>query len=151
MVWGLRTQASRSTGVSPYFLVYGSEAILPADIAFRASRVENYDKEQATAIRTEDVDRAEEECLITYIRTAKYLEGLRRYYNRNIKGRSFAVGDLVLRRKQKTKGMHKLSSPWEGPYVVKEVTRPGSYRLCELDGIDIPNSWHIEHLIRFYP
>ena len=102
VVWGLRTQASHSTGVSPYFLVYGSEAILPADIAFRAPRVEHYDEEQATAIRTEDVDRAEEECLITYIRTAKYLEGLRRYYNRNIKGRSFAVGDLVLRRKQKT-------------------------------------------------
>ena len=34
MVWGLCTQASRSTGVSPYFLVYDSEAILPVDIAF---------------------------------------------------------------------------------------------------------------------
>ena len=46
--------------------------------------------------------------------------------------------------------MHKLSSPCEGPYVVKEVTQPGSYRLCDLDGLDVPNSWHIEHLIRFY-
>ena len=111
MVWGLRTQASRSTGVSPYFLVYGSEAILPVDIAFQAPRVEHYNEEQATAVQTEDVDRAEEECLITYVRIAKYLEGLQRYYNRNIKGRSFAVGDLILRRKQKTEGMHKLSSP----------------------------------------
>ena len=81
------------------------------DIAFRAPRVENFDEEQATAIQTEDVNRAEEECLITCVRTTKYLEGLRRYYNCNVKGRSFAVGDLVLRRKQKTKGMHKLSSP----------------------------------------
>ena len=113
--------------------------------------MENYDEEQAIAVRTEDVDRAEEERLITCVRITKYLEGLRRYYNHNIKGRSFPIGDLVLRRKQKTKGMHKLSSPWEGPYVVKEVTRPGSYRLCDLDGIDVPNSWHIEHLIRFYP
>ena len=109
--------------MTPYFLVYGSEAILPADVTFRAPRVENYDEEQAEAIQSEDVDRVEEECLITYVRTAKYLEGLWRYYNRNIKGRSFAVGDLVLHRKQKTEGMHKLSSPWEGPYVVKEVTR----------------------------
>ena len=113
--------------------------------------MENYDEEQATAVWTEDVDRAEEEHLITCVRIAKYLEGLWRYYNRNVKGRSFTVGDLVLRRKQKTEGLHKLSSPWEGPYVVKEVTRPGSYRLCDLDGIDVPNSWHIEHLIRFYP
>ena len=34
VVWGLCTQASRSTSVSPYFLVYGSEVILPADVAF---------------------------------------------------------------------------------------------------------------------
>ena len=34
VVWGLRTQGSRSTGVSSYFLVYGSGAILPTDIAF---------------------------------------------------------------------------------------------------------------------
>ena len=69
------------------------------DITFRAPRVENYDEEEAAAVQTEDVDRAEEERLITCIRTAKYLEGLRKYYNRNIKGRSFAVGNLILRRK----------------------------------------------------
>ena len=62
--------------MSPYFLVYGSEAILLADIAFRAPRVEHYNAEQAIAIQTEDVDRAKEERLITCIRTAKYLEGL---------------------------------------------------------------------------
>ena len=73
--------------------------------------MENYDEEQAVAIRTEDIDRAEEERLITCIRIAKYLEILWRYYNRNVKGCSFAIGDLVLRKKQKTKGMHKLSSP----------------------------------------
>ena len=84
--------------------------------------MEHYNEEQAIAVRTEDVDRAKEEHLITCIRTAKYLEGLQRYYNRNIKGHSFAVDDLVLQRKQKSKGVHKLSSPWEGPYVVKEVT-----------------------------
>ena len=102
--------------------------------------MENYDEEQVKAVRSEDVDRAEEERLITCVHTTKYVEGLRRYYNRNIKGCSFAVGDLVLHRKQKTEGMHKLSSPWEGPYVVKEVTRPGSYHLFDLDGIDVPNT-----------
>ena len=60
MVWGLRTQASLNTRVSPYFLVYGSEAILPADIAFQAPRVGHYNEEQAVAIRTKDVDRAKE-------------------------------------------------------------------------------------------
>jgi hypothetical protein len=34
-LWGLRTQSSKPTGQSPYFLVYGSEAILPADVIWQ--------------------------------------------------------------------------------------------------------------------
>jgi hypothetical protein len=48
VVWGLRTQPSHNTSVSPYFMVYGAEAVLPADIEFRSRRVENYNKDQVT-------------------------------------------------------------------------------------------------------
>jgi hypothetical protein len=34
VVWGLRTQPSRNTSVSSYFLVYGSKAMFPIDVAF---------------------------------------------------------------------------------------------------------------------
>ena len=61
--------------------------------------MENYGEVQAVAVWIEDINRAEEERLITYVCLAKYLEGLCMYYNRNVKGRSFAVGDLILRRK----------------------------------------------------
>jgi hypothetical protein len=36
VIWGLRTQVSSATGFSPFSLVYGSEAILPTDVTFRA-------------------------------------------------------------------------------------------------------------------
>jgi hypothetical protein len=36
VVWGLRTQPSKATGQTPFFLVYGSEAILPADIMWKS-------------------------------------------------------------------------------------------------------------------
>jgi hypothetical protein len=39
------------------------------------------------------------------------------------------MGDLVLHRIQSTKGMHKLSAPWEGPFIVLEVISPLTYRL----------------------
>jgi hypothetical protein len=110
--------------ISPYYLVYSSEAVLLADIAFRAPRVENYNEEQSALARQVDVDCLEEERLITCVRIAKYLEGLWRYHDHNIQERAFEVSDLVLQRKQKTEGLHKLSSHWEGPSVVKEVTRP---------------------------
>ena len=87
--------------------------------------MENYDEEQATAVRTEDVDRAEEERLITCVCTANYLEGLWRYYNRNIKGHSFAVGDLVLHRKQKTKGCTSSPPPRKGLTLSKRLPDQG--------------------------
>jgi hypothetical protein len=32
VVWSLRTTPSRATGFTPFFLVYGAEAILPTDL-----------------------------------------------------------------------------------------------------------------------
>jgi hypothetical protein len=67
-----------------------------------------------------------------------------------VKERSFNVGDLVLLRIRNTEGLYKLSSPWEGPFTVAKVTRPGSYRLQTLEGEDVNNSWNIDQLCRFY-
>ena len=60
------------------------------------------------------MDSLEEERLVLCVWTVKYLDSMRSYYNRNVNDRFFMVGDLVLRKKQKTDGMHKLSSPQEG-------------------------------------
>jgi hypothetical protein len=113
---GLRTQPTKPTGQSSYFLVYGSEAILPADIMWDSPAVEQYDEGISEDHRRVDIDGLEEARCATLIQSARYLEGIRRYHNRNVKERSFNVGDRVLRRIQKTEGLHKLSSPWEGPF-----------------------------------
>jgi hypothetical protein len=60
VVWELQTQPSRNTGVSPYFMVYGAEAVLPADIKFWSPRVENYNEHQVTEQRELEVNSAEE-------------------------------------------------------------------------------------------
>lgn len=78
-------------------MVYSAEAMLPADIAFRSARVENFDKDKANEARELEVNSAKEKRLDSCVRTAKYLVVLRRYYNKNVKERSFMVGDLVLK------------------------------------------------------
>jgi hypothetical protein len=126
---GLRTQPSKPTGQSPYFLVYGSEAILPADVMWDSPAVEHYDEGVSEDSRRVDIDGLKEARCAALVQSARYLEGIRRYHDRSVKERSFNVGDLVLRRIQNTEGLHKLSSPWEGPFTVAKVTGPGSYRL----------------------
>jgi hypothetical protein len=149
-LWGLRIQPSKPIGQSPYFLVYGSEAILPADVIWDSPTVEHYDEGVSEDCRRVDIDGLEEARCAALVQLARYLEGIRHYHDRNIKERSFNVGDHILCRIQNMERLHKLSSPWEGPFTVAKVTGPGSYRLQTLEGEDVNNSWNVDQLCRFY-
>jgi transposase InsO family protein len=73
VVWSLRTQPSRALhGNTPFFMVYGSEAVLPADLKFGAPRLIFENIAEAEATRLEDVDILEEERLNTVIQSARY-------------------------------------------------------------------------------
>jgi hypothetical protein len=98
VLWGLRTQPSKTTRQSPYFQVYGSEAILTANIMWDSPAVEQYDEGISEDSRRVDIDGLEEAHCAALVQSARYLEGIRRYHYRNVKERSFNVGDLVLRR-----------------------------------------------------
>jgi hypothetical protein len=61
------------------------------------------------------------------------------------------VGDLVLRLRQDARGWHKLTPPWEGPFVIAKVLKPGTYKLANSQGEVYNNAWNIQQLRRFYP
>jgi hypothetical protein len=111
-LWGLRTQPTKLTRQSPYFLVYGFKAILPVDVMWDSPAVEQYDEGISEDSRRVDIDGLEEARCAALIQSARYLEGIRRYHDHSVKERSFNGGDLVLRRIQNTEGLHMLSSPW---------------------------------------
>jgi hypothetical protein len=97
-LWGLRTQPTKPTGQSPYFLVYGSEAILPADVMWDSPAVEQYDEGISEDGRRVDIDGLEEARCASLVQSARYLEDIRCYHDLNVKERSVNIGDLVLRR-----------------------------------------------------
>ena len=125
-------------------MVYGSEAVLPMDLDYGAPRIRAYEEQGAEASHEDAMDQLDEARDIALLRSAKYQQDLRRYHNRWVRDRAFNVGDLVLRLVQSNKDHHKLSSPWEGPYVVTEVLRPGAYKLKTIDGEVFTNAWNIE-------
>ena len=110
-----------------------------------------YDSTEADGSRQLELDSLDEMRCNALLRSTRYLQNMRRYHDRNIQIRSFNVGDMVLRRIQDETGLHKLNSRWEGPFIVTKVIRLGSYRLIDSDGLEVPNSWNIEHLRKFYP
>jgi hypothetical protein len=79
IVWGLRTQVSSVTGYSPFFLVYGSEAVLPTDVAFGAPRIQYYEEGAAEETRKVNLDNIEEQHVAALMRHTQYEQQLRRF------------------------------------------------------------------------
>jgi hypothetical protein len=151
VLWSLRTTPSRATGFTPFFLVYGSEAMLPTDIEYGSPRLKAYNERNNDAAREDALDQLEEARDVALLHSARYQQGLRCYHDRHVRRRDLNVGDLVLRRNQNTKGRHKLTPPWEGPYIIAEVLKPGTYKLSNEKGKIFTNAWNIEQLRRFFP
>ena len=56
VLWSLRTTPSRATSYTPFFMVYGFEAILSNDLDYRASRVRAYNEQGAKASLEDAMD-----------------------------------------------------------------------------------------------
>ena len=117
---------NRPTSVTPFFMVYGAEAVLSTDLDYEAPRVLAYNEAKTEKDQQDALDQLDKAHKTTLLCFARYQQALRRYHNKNVRERAFQVGDLVLRRIQTTKDMHKLTPPKEGPYIIAEVIRLGS-------------------------
>ena len=139
-------------------MVYGAEAVLPSDIRHDSPRVTSYAEEENEQARQDSLDALEEERDLAAARSAIYQQDLCRYHSRRVGSRTFQEGDLVLRLIQDQSNSHKLSSPWEGPFVVSKNLHNGSYYLIDLrpdkdsrtSEEETNRPWNIAHLRPYY-
>ena len=86
VLWSLRTTPSQATGYTPFFMVYGSEVVLPMDPDYGAPRIRAYDEQGAEASHEDTMERLDEARDIALLRSAKYQQVLRRYHDCNTSG-----------------------------------------------------------------
>lgn len=77
VLWSLRTTRSRATGFTPFYMVYGSEAILPTNIEYGAPRVKAYNGQEVEIYLKDAMDRLDEARGVTILRSTKYQQALR--------------------------------------------------------------------------
>jgi hypothetical protein len=123
---------------------------LPTDLEYGSPRTRAYADQSNQASREDSLDQLEEARDMTLLHSARYQQSLRRYHARGVRSRDLQVDDLVLRLRQDARGRHKLTLPWEGPFVAK-VLKPGTYKLANSQGEVYSNAWNIQQLRRFYP
>jgi hypothetical protein len=77
---------------------------------WKSPRLEMYEEGEADSARHLELDSAEEIRCNVLLQSASYLQGVRRYHDRNVQRCSFNIGDMVLRRIQDETRLHKLNS-----------------------------------------
>src|SRR4051812_18974833 len=150
VLWSLRTTPNSSTQYTPFFMVYGAEAVLPHDLKFGAPRISGYEEEESEEALQNDKVTADEARDTAIARSKGYQDKLRTYQSSRLRTRSFKKGDLVLRLIQEK--VHKLAPQWEGPFIISEVIGGGAYRLANpKTNEDVGNPWNVANLRLFYP
>ena len=149
VLWGLRTTPNRTTGFTPFFMVYGAEAVLPRDIIHDSPRVRMYEEREAELDRQDSLDALEEERDVAKARSAFYQQQAQRYQSREVRAKTYNVGELVLLLPDKKKD--KLKPKWEGPFIIDQVLIGGAYRVRNASDNRLePNPWNAARLRRFY-
>jgi hypothetical protein len=148
VVWSHNTTTSRSTGFTPFKLLFGDEAITPEEAKAGSIRTTTSTEDEADYQVTKDIIEGTRLQAIEHIN--KYQAETVKWHDRKVRLKNIKPGHLVLRRVANPYTVGKLQLKWEGPFLVVSSSRPGSYRLKDMDGNDIPRSWNADELQRYY-
>jgi hypothetical protein len=148
VVWSHNTTASRSTGLTPFKLLFGDEAITTEEAKTGSIRTIASAEDEADYQVTKDTIEGTRLQAIEHIN--KYQAETIKWRDGKVRLRNIKPGHLVLRRVANPDTVGKLQLKWEGPFLVVSSSRPGSYRLKDMDDNDIPRSWNADELRRYY-
>jgi hypothetical protein len=148
VVWSHNTTISRSTGFTPFKLLFGDEAITPEEAKAGSIRTAASAEDGANYNVAKDI--IEGTRLQAMENINKYQAKTIKWRDRKVRLKNIKPGHLVLQRVANPDTVGKLQLKWGGPFLVVSPSRPGSYRLKDMDGNDIPRSWNADELRRYY-
>jgi hypothetical protein len=115
---------SRSTGFTPFNLLFGDEAITPEEAKTGSIRTTTSVEDKADYQTTKDTIEGTRLQAIEHIN--KYQAEIIRWRDWKVQLKNIKPGHLVLRRVANPDTMGRLQLKWEGPFLVVSSSRPGS-------------------------
>ena len=98
--WAYRTSFCASIGVTPYYLVYGMEAVLPVEMEMGSLRValeQQISEAEWAQSRYDQLSLLDERILRAIDHVQAYQRKMTRAFRKMVKTRKFQNGDLVLK------------------------------------------------------
>ncbi|CAN1281364.1 Retrovirus-related Pol polyprotein from transposon 412 [Linum perenne] len=150
ILWAHRTSYKTATDETPYTLVYGTEAVLPVEVNLPSLRIQLFNQGGNDAGLHHNLDMIEERREDAAIRLLAEKEQLARRYNAHLRPHHLEEGDWVVRKVfRPIPQQGKLNANWEGPYKVREVIGPSTFKLERPTGEPIHKTWNAMHLRKY--
>ncbi|XP_070032323.1 uncharacterized protein [Nicotiana tomentosiformis] len=128
---GYRTTMRTSTGAMSYMLVYDTKAVIPVEVeipSLRVTQEAKLDDAKWIQIRQEQLMLTDEKRMDVVCHGQLYQNRMASAFNKRVKPRQFAPGQLVLKKifphQEEAKG--KFAPNWQGPYVVHRPLSGGA-------------------------
>lgn len=134
-----RTLVRVSTGMTPYSLVYGMEAVLPIELDVPSARIlteSEINEDELIRKRIDHLNLIDEKRVAALCHGQAYQRRMATAFNKKVRPRQFRAGELVLKylpsSHRDERG--KFSPNFDGPFIVKKALPGGAVILAHLDG-----------------
>ncbi|XP_042423413.1 uncharacterized protein LOC122011031 [Zingiber officinale] len=107
----LRMTPKEATGVTPFQLVYGSEAVVPVEVGVEFDWVQLYNEGNIER-KLMEMDLVDGTRAKAPVRLVAYRQRMKQNYNQRVILRSFQVSDLVRKKVKPVGDVAKLEAPW---------------------------------------
>nr|GEW21110.1 hypothetical protein [Tanacetum cinerariifolium] len=134
VLWAHRTMIRSCHGDTPFFLTYGTKAVILMEIrmpTYHTTVVDTMHNDEELRLNLDLLKKRHEHAAI---QKAKAKLKMRKYYNARVRSVTFRPGEFVYRSNEASHvmGGGKLGPKWEGSYEVMEALGDGAYRLSHL-------------------
>jgi ribonuclease HI len=144
-LWADRVTTKKSLGISPFQLVYGTEAVFPTQLALPVAKfLQDLEEEPDHMVRRihqmVEVQQTREQVMN---RAHDHQQKIKQAFDRRVKKKEFEIGDLVFKwdAPRQDKGKHnKFDALWIGPFKISEIFSNNTYGLQDLEGEEVFNS-----------
>ncbi|XP_070007423.1 uncharacterized protein [Nicotiana sylvestris] len=152
---GYRITVHKSVGVISYLLVYGTEAVIPAEVEIPSLQIiveAKIEDNEWVKTHLEQLNMIDEKQIAAVCDGQLYQQRMACAYNKKVRPRNFEVSQLVLRRilphHEEAKG--KFAPNWKVPYIIKKLLPKGTLYLGDIKGNDPKNVVNANAVKRYY-
>ena len=96
VLWAYRTTTKTSTGETPLSLAYNTEAVILVECGIPSVRYMWLDEDSNRELLNHSLDAINELQDKAHLRTALYQQKVSQHYNKNIRVRTFKIGDASI-------------------------------------------------------